>query len=470
MPERIDADLCIIGAGAAGLSVAAGASQLGKRVVLIEKGAMGGDCLNFGCVPSKALIAAAANANEIRRAGVFGIHAAPPVVDFPAVMRHVKSVIAAIAPHDSQERFEGLGVRVIRERAAFISRNAVRAGAFEIGAKRFVIATGSLPTIPDIQGLAASTYLTNETIFDLEAAPSKLIILGGGAVGVELAQAFQRLGVPTVLLEADTILAREDLEGVDCIRRRLREDGVELREGARVAAIRQEARGINASLADGTKIEGSHLLIAAGRTPNLAGLDLDKAGVAIEGGRLVLDARLRTTNKKIFALGDAAGAGFTHIAGDHASTLIRNLLFKAPAGRRDALAPRAVYCDPEIASIGARQSELGAQGVKYTPVRWALSQNDRALAEADSDGFIKAFIGRGGRILGAVIVGRNAAELIGPWALALANGLKIGSFSSMIAPYPTRTEISKRAAGAYYTPTLFSDRTRAIVRLLSTFD
>lgn len=471
MTETIDADLCIIGAGSAGLSVAAGAAQLGRKVVLVEKGEMGGDCLNTGCVPSKALIAAADHAAAIRKAAAFGVDAPEPSVDFARVMEHVHGVIAAIAPHDSVERFEGLGVRVVRARAEFIGPRTIRAGAHEIAAKHFVLATGSSPATPPIPGLAETPHFTNETVFANRVLPPHLLVIGGGPIGVELAQAHRRLGAAVTIVEGLTILNREDPEAVEIVRNRLIAEGVALREKVKIARVDGSASGVAVTLDGGEAVDGSHLLVAAGRRANLDGLGLDRAGVRTENGKLVLDARLRTTNRRIYAAGDAAGGPqFTHLAGDHASTLIRNILFKTPATRRDALVPRATYCDPEIAGVGLSESEARAADPAMRVIKWANKDNDRAQAERDTDGFIKVFAAKNGRILGATIVGRGAGDLIALWSFAIANRLKIGAMTNYIAAYPTRGEISKRAGGAFFTPALFSDRTRGLVRLLSAFD
>lgn len=475
MPQRIDADLCIIGAGSGGLSLAAGAAQLGRKVVLIEKGEMGGDCLNVGCVPSKALIAAAARAAAIRNAGKFGLRAVEPDIDFAAVMEHVAGVIAGIAPHDSQERFESLGVTVIRAPAQFISDRMVSAGEHEIAARRFVIATGSRPFIPPIDGIGDVAFHTNETIFNLRTAPRRLIVLGGGPIGVELAQAFARLGVSVAIIEADTILNREDSEAVDLVRGRLKTEGVNIREKTRANAVMKTGDGVSIRLDDGETIEGSDLLVAVGRRAVLDGLGLDKASVETENDMLKLDKGLRTTNRRVFAMGDAAAgpgerAQFTHVAGDHASTLVRRLLFKTTAHRRDALAPRVTYCDPPLASIGLSETDALKAGLACSLARWDFKDNDRARTERDTEGFAKATIAKNGAILGATIVGAGADDLIATFALAMANGVKIRGLTAMIAAYPTRAEISKRVAGAYYTPKLFSARTRRLISLLSVFD
>lgn len=468
--QTLEADLCVIGAGSGGLSVAAGAAQLGKSVVLCEKGEMGGDCLNYGCVPSKALLAAAASAAAVRNAAKLGVRAAAPSIDFPAVMAHVKSTIAAIAPHDSQERFETLGCTVIRAPAAFAGPRQVRAGDALINAKFFVIATGSSPAVPPIEGLRSVPFLTNETIFENLVPPRHLIVIGGGAIGVELGQAYRRLGAEVTIVEAARILGKEDPQAVEILRDALSREGVALREGATVASVRRDGADTLVDLG-GDILRGSHLLVATGRKANLEGLDLEKAGIGHDRNGVLVDARLRTANRRVFAIGDAAGGGFTHLAGDHASTVIRNICFKMPARRRDALAPRVVYTDPEIASIGlneaAARSKFG-NAVKSTT--FSFNNNDRAQAEKESAGFAKIVTDQSGRILGAVIVGKGAGDQIAAVALAMAGRLKIGAFAAMIAPYPTRSEAAKRVAGQWYGPALFSSRTRRLVQLLSTFD
>ncbi|MFQ5563038.1 MAG: dihydrolipoyl dehydrogenase family protein [Parvularculaceae bacterium] len=477
MGETISADLCVIGAGAGGLSVAAGAAQLGRKVVLIEKGAMGGDCLNAGCVPSKALLAAASRAAAVRNVGEFGIRASAPEIDFPAVMDHVHCVIAAIAPHDSQERFEGLGVRVIRAHATFTGPRSVEAGGAVVKAKHFVIATGSSPAVPPIDGIAQTPFFTNETIFENRKRPERLVILGGGPVGVEMAQAHQRLGSQAVLIEQDTILNRDDPELVGVLRDALVSEGVDIRENARAIRARPSPRGVEVDYDDrndgaGLKtVQGSHLLVAVGRRANVDGLNLAAAGVETNERGVAVDDRLRTANKRIYAIGDVIGGPqFTHTAGYHASIVIRNILFKAPAKNRDALSPRVTFCDPELAQAGLTEQAAREKGYKISVARWPFADNDRAQAERETAGFVKVVTKENGRILGAAVVGGNAGDLIQPWALAIAGNLGVKAFKDYIAPYPTRGEASKRAAGAWYAPMLFSGRTKALVSLLSILD
>ena len=470
MAERIETDICVIGAGSGGLTVAAGAAQMGAKVVLIEKHKMGGDCLNTGCVPSKALLAAAHDAQTFRDSARFGVKGQAPEIDFQAVHDHVHGVIAAIAPNDSVERFEGLGVRVIKEAARFTGPGEVVAGDYTVRAKRFVVATGSSPTAPPIDGLAELPYLTNETIFDLTERPEHLIVVGGGPIGVELAQAFRRLGARVTLLEAFTILANDDPEAADLVRRRLIADGLDLREGAKIRRILPHDKGFEVRLGDDgvESLVGSHLLVAAGRRANVEGLDLEAAGVTYSAKGIQVDDRLRSSNKKIYAVGDVAGGlQFTHVAGYHAGLVLRNVLFRLPAKVKGHAVPWVTYADPELAQVGLTEAAARkAQGESLRVLKFPYEENDRALAERASEGFIKVMVGQRGRVLGATIVGRSAGELILPWVLAIDRGLKIGALASVIAPYPTFGEISKRVAGSYYTQSLFSERTRKIVRFL----
>jgi pyruvate/2-oxoglutarate dehydrogenase complex dihydrolipoamide dehydrogenase (E3) component len=474
MTDIIEADLCVIGAGSAGLTVAAGGSQMGARVVLVEKGKMGGDCLNYGCVPSKALLAAGHAAQSMRDADRFGIKAVEPEVDFAAVNRHVHDVIGHIAPMDSQGRFEGLGVQVIRAAARFTGPREVEASGQRIRARRYVIATGSSAAIPPIQGIGEVPVLTNETIFDLDARPQHLVVIGGGPIGVELAQAHRRLGCRVTVLEMASLLGRDDPEAAEVVRRRLMAEGVEIREGARINRVRGGAGGIEVTIErDGAteEIRGSHLLVAAGRKANVDGLGLDSAGIEHSGKGIMVDARLRTTNKRVFAIGDVAGSyQFTHVAGYHGGIVLRNALFWLPAKADHQAVPWVTYTDPELAQVGLtdmQAKEMLGAGIRV--LRWGFSENDRANAERRPDGFVKVVTDKRGRVVGATIVGAQAGELILPWVLAVSEKWKIGKMAGVIAPYPTLSEVGKRAAGSWYVPKLFSERTRTIVRFLQRF-
>ncbi len=468
----IDVDLCIIGAGSAGLSVAAGAAQLGLSTVLIERGAMGGDCLNNGCVPSKALLAAGKRAAGHRHGNIPGIEAHEPSIDFAAVKDHVASTIATIAPTDSQERFEGFGIRVIRESARFTGPDRVQAGDQTIRARNFVIATGSIAAIPPIPGLDPEKVLTNETIFDLRERPDHLVIIGGGPIGIEMAQAHRRLGCRVTVLDMGPILPRDDARNVETLRGILREEGIDIREKISIAGVAHNKDGVRLTIegagGERSEIVGSHLLVAAGRRPNMDGLDLEKAGIKFGRTGIETDARLRSSNRRAFAVGDIAGGPqFTHVAGYQAGIVIRNICFRLPAKVNYSHLPWVTYTDPELAQTGLTEQEARkTHGDGVRVVEWPLAENDRAIAEKTTEGRIRVIALTNGRIVGASIVGPHAGEMIGMWALAISRGLKMGAIAGMILPYPTLAESGKRAAGAWFTPTLFSDRTRRLVSWL----
>jgi len=453
----IETDICVIGAGSGGLSVAAGAAQMGARVVLIEGHKMGGDCLNYGCVPSKALLAAGKAAAAQRRAFA-GVAAGVPQIDYAGAKDHVAQVIAHIEPHDSQERFEGLGVTVIRDWARFTGPREVQAGGQTIRARRFVIATGSRPFIPPIPGVHDVPFLTNETIFDLREAPGHLLVIGGGPIGLEMAQAHRRLGCRVRVIEGASALGRDDPEAAALVLAKLRAEGVEIIEQAPVQRIGGRAGAIEVEVAGGTLFLGTHLLVAVGRQPALDRLGLQAAGIETERGAVKVDDRLRSTNRRVYAIGDAAGRGqFTHVAGYQAGVVIRALLFALPARARADHIPRVTYTDPELAQVGLTESEARARhGAALTVLRLGFDANDRALAEGHGEGLIKLMVHKG-RPVGVTIAGPGAGEMIGLWSLALANRLKLGAIAATVFPYPTLQELSKRIAGAYFTPKLFDN-------------
>ncbi len=469
MRQPLAPDLCVIGAGSAGLAVAAGAVQMGASVVLVERGRMGGDCLNYGCVPSKSLLAAARLADCWRHGAEFGVFYQPPRIDFAAVADSVERVIAGIAPNDSQERFEGLGVHVIRAEARFIDRHTAQAGEILIRPRRFVIATGSRPVVPPIPGLDRVPYLTNETVFANRERPEHLIVIGGGPIGIELAQAYRRLGAAVTVIDAGPLLPRDDAELAGRLAAMLAAEGIVLRPSVGVEAVERRDAGIAVTLASGERVTGSHLLVAAGRHPDTAALNLPAAGIETTPHGITVDARLRTTNRHAFAIGDAAGGPqFTHIALYHAGIVIRNALFRLPARVDYRALPWVTYTDPELAQVGLTEAAASAQA-PIRVLRWPFADNDRAHTERDTAGEVKIVTRRNGRIVGATILGAAAGDLILPWALAISQKLKIGALANLIMPYPTRGEAGKRAAGSYYTPTLFAPRTRRLVRLLARF-
>lgn len=469
--EKIKTDLLVIGAGSGGLSVAAGASQMGADVVLLEDHKMGGDCLNYGCVPSKALIAAAKQAYTLQHGSQFGVADAKPKVDYAAAKDHVAKVIATIEPVDSEERFEGLGVRVIRERGRFIRPDAVQAGDYEISARRVVIATGSSPFVPPIPGLENVPYLTNETLWDLRDLPKHLLIVGGGPIGLEMAQAHRRLGSEVTVIEGMKAMGKDDPELAEIVLDKLKSEGIAIEEDALAEEISGKAGDITVIAKDGRVFKGTHLLMAVGRAANVNNLGLANANIEYDRRGIKVDASLRTTNSKVYAIGDVAGGlQFTHVAGYHAGVVIRSILFGLPSKAKTSHIPWATYTDPELAQVGLTEAQAKEDhGDQAEVCRFPYHENDRAIAEAKTTGLVKVMVVKG-RPVGASIVGANAGDLISFWALAIANKLKMSGIAGMVAPYPTIAEVNKRVAGAYFSPRLFeSDKVKKVVGLVQRF-
>ena len=464
-------DLAVIGAGAAGLSITNVAARLGLSVALIERARMGGDCLNAGCVPSKALLAAAHAAQTARRAGQYGIRLPEPETDWPAVRAHVRRAIETIAPTDSEQRYRDLGATVMRGTARFTAADTLDVDGTPVTAKRIVIAAGSRPAVPGLPGLDAVPYLTNETLFELTEQPRHLLILGGGPIGLEMAQAHAGLGCRVTLVTEGAIAARDDPELVDVLRAQLLAGGVALHEQARV--VRAEA-GPALVLEDGTRLEGSHLLVAVGRTPSLGALDLPAAGVFTTKHGIATDHGLRSLSARhVYAAGDIAdpqGIGprqFTHVGSYHASVLTRRLLFRLPAKLDYRALPRVTYTDPELAQVGYTEAEAHHAGHSFRVLRWHMHENDRAIAEGRTAGMAKLIVSRSGRLLGAGMVAPGAGEMAGLWGLAISQKLKASALAEMIVAYPTRAEAAKRAAGTMYTASLFASRTKWLVGMLA---
>ena len=457
--KTLKTDILVIGGGSGGLSVAAGAAQMGAEVVLLEGHKMGGDCLNYGCVPSKALIAAGKMAHAQKMGAGMGVAPVAPKVDYAAAKTHVAEVIATIAPHDSVERFEGLGVTVIGEYGRFVSPSEVEAGDTRIAARRVVIATGSSPLVPPIPGLDAVPFETNETIFELTERPAHLLVIGGGPIGMEMAQAHRRLGSEVTVIEGMKALGKDDPEAAGIVLDSLREEGIEIAEDAMAAEIRGKAGAIEVETRDGRIFRGSHLLMAVGRKPNIDRLNLEVAGIESTRAGIKVDAALKTSNRRVYAIGDVAGGPqFTHVAGYHAGIVIRSALFGLPAKARTDHIPHATYTAPELAQVGLTEAQARDEhGDRLEVVRFDYAGNDRAIAERKTRGFIKVMVVRG-RPVGATIVGHQAGEHINLWALVLANKMKMGAVAAMVSPYPTVGEVSKRAAGAYFSPRLFDSK------------
>ncbi len=463
-------DLIVIGAGAAGLTAAGGAARLGLRVALIERDRMGGECLNTGCVPSKALLAAARRAHLLR-AGAMGVTAAGVTVDYAGVRAHVQGAIAAIAAHDSPERFRAWEVEVVQGEARFTGRRTVEVGGRMFRAPRIVIAAGSRPAVPEILGLGGVPFLTNETLFDLAVLPRHLVILGAGSVGLEMAQAFRRLGAAVTVIEAAQALARDDADAAAVVLRQLAAEGVEIRTGthvARVAAVpdgvRVDTSPVGASPV--TAVTGSHLLLAVGRTPSLHGLGLETAGVAAGVDGILVDRRRRTSNPAVFAIGDCrAGPRLTHAAGYEGTVAVMNIALGLPAAAAAAL-PAVTFTDPELAQLGLTERAARERYSRVRVDRVEFADNDRAVAENETVGFVKVVRARGG-LVGVTAVGAGAGELVLPWSLAMRGKASPWAMSGAVVAYPTRSEASKAAAFAAFEGLIFGRAARGWARALA---
>jgi pyruvate/2-oxoglutarate dehydrogenase complex dihydrolipoamide dehydrogenase (E3) component len=465
-------DLAVIGAGSAGLSIAAAAAQFGEKVVLFEKVEMGGDCLNTGCVPSKALLAAAKAAQAHRSSAQFGVAAHKPEINFAKVMAHVESVISTIAPFDSQERFEAMGVTVVRAPVRFDGVNALEAKGKKYGARRIVIATGSRAGVPPIPGINDVPFFTNETIFKNRVLPKHLIIIGGGPIGMEMALAHRRLGAEVTVLEAFQPLGKDDPELAQIVLNSLAAEGIKIRGGIQIERVEKTKSGLRILAADNEIITGSHLLVAAGRVPNVEGLHLEKAGIDYSKRGITVDKSLRSiSNRHVYAAGDVAGGlQFTHVAGYHAGLIIRNALFRLPVKNRTDIIPWVTYTDPELAHVGLTEKDAKDQyGESIRVLRWSFHENDRAVAEAKTKGLVKLVTAKNGRILGCSIVGPNAGDLIAMWTLAITQKLKVSAIAGMVLPYPTFGETGKRAAMTYYAGVAAKPLVRNIIGFLKKF-
>ncbi len=471
--RKLTPDIAVVGGGSGGLSIAAGAAMLGLKVVLFEKGEMGGDCLNTGCVPSKALITVARRAQAMRDVERFGLSPAEPTVDWSMVRAHVRNAIETIAPIDSQERFEGLGVTVVREHARFLNPRTLVSESVQVSPRRIVLATGSTAAIPPVDGLFDTPYLTNETIFDLDERPEHLVIIGGGPIGIELGQAFRRLGSAVTVIDVGHMLARADRDQAEQVQDVLRDEGVKLYDHASITRV-SGAKGavkleLNTSDGASVVVNGSHLLVAAGRKPVLDGLDLDKGEVEHSARGVTVRDNLRSaSNPRVWAVGDVAGFGqFTHLAGLQASMFVRSALFKASAKMSTQAVPAVTYTQPELAQIGLSPVEAKQKhGDGVSVSEFPFSENDRAIAEGETVGGVKLVIGPNAKILGASVLGEGAGDIIQVIGLAMANGLKARALTSLVSPYPTRAEVAKRAASKHYQPLVFGAMARTLVGLL----
>lgn len=460
MPPRPSAerfDVIVIGAGAAGLTAAGGLGLLGLRVALVERSATGGDCLNTGCVPSKALLAAAADAHAAHR-----FSGRPPT--FAAAMARVRAAIAAVAPHDSPERMAGMGVTVIFGEAEVLDPCTVAVAEQRLSAPRLVVATGSRPAVPD--EVARVPHLTNETLWDLAELPRHLIIVGGGPVGCEMAQAFRRLGSEVTVVTRDRLLPRDDEEAAELVADALRAEGVSIVMKAAVVQARGREGAIELDLDTGEALAGSHLLVATGRRATVPP-GLERCGVEIGSGGIRVDARRRTANRRIRAIGDCReGPRFTHVSGYEGGLIVQQLGFGLPDKADYRALPWVTYTDPELAQVGLTERQARERGGRVTVWREDFADNDRALATGDAGGFVK-IVRAGRRVVGVTIVGRNAGELILPWIQIVAGKSSSFGLAGLILPYPTRSEASKAAAFAMHEPQLFGQMARSWAWLLA---
>jgi pyruvate/2-oxoglutarate dehydrogenase complex dihydrolipoamide dehydrogenase (E3) component len=469
--QKLKGDLIVIGAGSGGLSAAAGAAMLGLNVILYEKAEMGGDCLNYGCVPSKALLTTAKYAQTARESAKFGVTSGAPVVDWEGVKAHVQKAIDTIAPVDSQERFEGLGVTVIREHAKFKDAKTIVSETTEATARRIIISTGSTAFIPPIPGLSETPFITNETVFSLPEQPKHLIILGGGPIGMEMAQAFNRLGTKVTVIEMGRAMGQADADHAKIAVDAIREEGVSVLEGHKAVQVSgsEGAVTVETESEDGNQsVTGSHLLVAVGRRAVMDGLELEAGNVAYDRSGVQVSQKLRSvSNPRVWALGDVAGKGqFTHLAGWHASVFTRRAFFKQGSKADDLPLPAVTYVAPEVAQVGLTEAEAREQyGESVSVSTFPFHENDRAIAEGKTLGEAKLVI-RKGKILGASIVGDGAGDIIQLVGYGMSNKLGVQSLTNFISPYPTRAEIVKRAASAHFTPTVFGKASRTLVGLL----
>lgn len=474
---KFDYDIGVIGGGAAGLTVSAGSAQLGAKTLLIEKEPkLGGDCLHYGCVPSKTLIRTAQVYHQAKRFQEFGLPAIEiPPVDYAKVAARIQSVIDEIQPHDSEERFCSLGVQVKFGQCSFIDEHSVRMNGETVSAKTWVVATGSSPGVPPIPGLDKTPFLTNMDIFSMQELPSSLIILGAGAIAMEMAQAFTRLGARVeVVQRSGQILSREDKDMADIVMDRLLNEGVLFHLNTHVQEVSDQngVRNVRIQYQDGreTVLSSAAILVAMGRRVNVEGLGLNNAGIKYDDKGVRVTSRLRTSQKHIYAAGDVLGKyQFTHAAGYEGGIVVSNAVFHLPRKVNYATMPWCTYTDPELASIGLNEKAAQEKGLEYEVHIEEFSGNDRALAEGETAGQIKLLLNDSGKPLGVQIAGAHAGEVISEWVAALNSSAKMTTMAGAVHPYPTLAEINKRVAGAYLGPKIFSEKVKKTLKFFFNF-
>ncbi|NTV33455.1 MAG: FAD-dependent oxidoreductase [Deltaproteobacteria bacterium] len=463
-----DYDIGIIGGGAAGLTVASGAAQLGAKTLLVEKEKeLGGDCLHFGCVPSKTLIRTAQAYHTIKNSQAFGLPSVEiPPVDFTKVKERIQSVIATIQKHDSEERFCSLGAKVQFGEPSFVDEHAVRLNGEIVSAKTWVIATGSSPDSPPIEGLDKTPYITNKEIFSLDRLPESMIILGAGPIAAEMAQAFCRLGTKvSVVQRSGQILTKEDKDMADELMQVLAAEGVTFHLNTSVLGVRDLGGQKEVSVKDKegktTNLTAERILVAMGRDPNIRDLNLEGIGVEFDRKGVKVDERMRTSQKHVYAAGDVTGKlQFTHAAGYEGGIVVSNAIFHLPRKANYTFLPWCTYTDPELASIGMNEKAAKEAGIEYSVFTEPFKANDRSLAEGERVGNIKMLLDKSQKPIGVQILGPQAGELLSEWVAVLNGRVKLSTLASAIHPYPTLGEINKRVAGDYLSPKIFSDRVR----------
>ncbi|MEO8667526.1 MAG: FAD-dependent oxidoreductase [Bauldia sp.] len=468
MTEVLTPDICVVGGGPGGIAVATRAAAWGVPVVLIEKGAMGGANLAYGGVPAAALAVAASHYEFLRRGPALGVTGAPLQVNFGKVGDHIRAAIDAVAPNVSAERLAALGVRVVHDAAHFADRRTLIAGHIAVRARRFVLATGGVPAVPSLPGLANIEYITLDTAFDVTKKPGHLIVVGANARGLELAQAYGRLGVDVTVLDEGPALAGEDPELAAVVLERLRAEGIRVRDDVKITGMGRRRGGIRVTLAvDDVPVDGTHLLVAAGRAPNIDGLGLDVAKVAYDAEGVTVDRQLRTTNRRIYAIGDVVDEPALADRADYqADRVVRSILFRLPIREFNSAVPVVTFTDPALAKVGLTEADARRRHGAVRILRFPYGENDRAQAERTPAGMVKVVAGKRGKILGVGIAGHDAGEQIALWSLAVSRDLSIGDMLGFVPPYPTRAESARRIAETFNGPGLTPGWRRRIIDIL----
>ncbi len=482
MAEELTPDICVVGGGPGGVAAALAALAEGVPVILVEKGPMGGSDLAWGSIPSRALSAAAGVNELLRRAPALGVTGAPLQVDLAGVREHIDAVASAVAPNVSAERLTALGVRVIAAPARFVDRDTMMAGDLAIRARRTILAVGSVPAAPsDIPGLDGVEHMTVESGFDVTRKPDHLLVFGAGREGLEFAQAWNRLGIDATVIDRGAALPGDDPELAAVVVDRLKAEGIRVRTGVEIVSVARRRGGVRFTVSDpeggDAAIDGSHLLVATGRRPNIDGLDLAAGGIQHDEAGIVVNANLRTTNRRVFAIGDAI-AGPAHVARarHQAVRVVKSLLFRVPSAAETAAPPFVTFTDPALATVGLNETEARRRhGDKVRVLRHTFAENTRARIDRQPAGFIKVVVAPAGHVLGASIVGQDACEMIALWSLAVAQRLPIAAIAAMPAPYPTLAEISQQVAAGFFAANaaegvgLTSPLRRRIIGLLRKF-